>query len=201
MRSARTEAVRRWALALALVPAVAVADPLEDAQSLVLASSPLVAVAVEEVEAVARAEPWEVKSQIIHVNGKNTEISTAERERLSEVAQAKVRLETARQDVAREFLTEVQALTERRSKAVLAAEMVPFYRDQLTYHKQLEKDEQIEAKDLWEFAKQAQEAKLAARQAEAEYQTALDRTARQYGGNQWQKLKVLLAEYAKQTKP
>ena len=201
MRSARTEAARRWALALVLAPAAAVADPLEDAQVLVLSASPLVAVRAEEVQAVDRAEPWEVKAQIVHVNGKNTEISTAERDRLKEVAQAKVRLETARRDVVKDFLAEVQALGERRSKALLAAEMIPFYQDQLAYHKKLEQAGEIDAPVLWEFAKQAQEAKHGARQAEVEYQTALDRTARQYGGSQWQKLKALLDAYAKQTKP
>ena len=184
-----------------LAPALAWADPLEDAQALVLSVSPLVAVGTEEVQAMERIEPWEFKPQLVRVNGQDTEVPTAERERAKEIAQAKVRLETARQQVTREFLTEVQGLCERQSRQLLAEEMVPFFKDQLTSHKQMVQEGQIDRTALWEFAKQAQVAKINARQVAVEYQAALDRIARQYGGPQWQRLKALLDAHVKQTRP
>jgi|GEM_PF-3924401 len=186
---------------LALAPALAWADPLEDAQALVLSISPLVAVSTEEVRAMERPEPWEFKPQLVRVNGQDTEVPTAERERAKEIVKAKVRLETARQQVTREFLTEVQGLCERQSRQLLAAEMVLFFKDQLASHKQMVQEGLIDRTALWEFAKQAQEAKINARQVAVEYQAALDRVARLYGGQQWQKLKALLDAHVKQIRP
>jgi len=184
-----------------LAPALAWADPLEDAQALVLSVSPLVAVSTEEVRAMERAEPWEFKPQLVRVNGQDTEVPTAERERAKEIAKAQIRLETIRQQVTREFLTEVQGLCERQSKQLLSAEMVLFFKDQLTSHKQMVQEGMIDKTALWEFAKQTQESKINARQVAVEYQAALDRTARQYGGPQWQRLKALLDAHVKQTRP
>ena len=184
-----------------LAPALAWADPLEEAQALVLSVSLLVAVGTEEVHAMERAEPWEFRPQLVRANGQSTEVPTAERERAKEIAQARVRLETARQQVTREFLTEVQGLCERQSRHLLAKEMIPFFKDQLSSHEQMKREGLIEKTALWEFAKQAQDSKITARQTGVEYEAALDRVARQYGGTQWQKLKVLLDAHTKQIKP
>jgi hypothetical protein len=186
------------------------ADPLEEALELVLSSSPSLAQRWEELRAVEQQSAWESKIRVGYsVKGTDTEaeglngrievvIPLFDKKREIEAAKARERVEAAQEELMEVFLEDVQKLGALRAQREETEEMTAFYKDQLEYHKRLEREGQIEAAALWPYAKQAKEAEHAARQAASNYRIVLERVARQYGGARWERLRTLLVAHGKQ---
>jgi outer membrane protein TolC len=209
------------ALALSGLSAPAGAEPLDEAISLVLAESPVIAKAETDLAAIGEQHDWTARVNIgyqarefLSTSGDSTLTGSAggpnagiqvfiplfDKRREIEGMKARASIAVTRDAVLREFVqaaAELRALAEQHAAAIENAELA---RDRLKYFSEAEKAGQIEPAALWPHAEAAKGAEQAARKSALAFETALDTTARKYGGDQWKKLKALLAEHAKSRK-
>jgi outer membrane protein TolC len=209
--------IRAGALALALWASGAGADPLDEAIGLVLAESPQIAQAETALSAIDEQHDW---SAVVNVGyqareflsggsgtleggqagpnaGITVRIPLFDTKRQVEAMKARAAISVTRDQVLREFVqaaAELRTLADQQAATTETAELL---RDKLKYYDEQEKAAQIDAAALWPQAEAAKSAEQAARKAALAFALALETTARKYGGDQWKKLKALLAGYAK----
>ncbi len=115
-------------------------------------------------------------------------------DRSPELKLAQAQAETARQRdaVLTAFLVDVRMLKELAGKVTEADDLRRLHRDRAAYWKQAVKEGRAEQDKLWPEAEAWKRAEHAYRQLRANLDTAIETTARRFGGEEWLRLRDLL---------
>lgn len=111
-----------------------------------------------------------------------------------EAAQARRELEAARGSVRNGFLDRVSELRERSLSVETARERRDFWKDQAEYNRRAVEEGLQDPGQLWSQADSLQRAEHEYRRALDLLESGLERTAREYGGDEWTNLLALLEE-------
>lgn len=193
-----------------LLPAVALATPLDEALTLVREHHPVLMAERARLEEQGRQRSWtsrvslswtEQGTEFGGEGGPNAEvrlnIPLFDRKQELERAKARAGFTEDRTRILAAFLADVKSLGKQAGAIDAARHMRALYRDRLAYRKQ-QVDEGLEEADvLWSEAETMQKAEQAVSQSQRELDAGLDTTAREYGGSEWKRLRVLLAEHVK----
>ena len=118
-----------------------------------------------------------------------------------DAAQARAKVAEAGDKVRAALLDAVAKLEELEAKRREGEEMAAFYKDRLTYFKKAEEAGRVEPDVLWGDAEKAKKAEHDSLQAEVKLTATLEETARRFGGEEWNRLRDLLAAHAKRNRP
>jgi len=204
--------MRRLLHVLLMLPALAAAAPLDDAVTLVLEAHPVLAAERAAMQAQTSQRGWNADvtlswtqrgTEFGGAGGPNAgirlRIPLFDRTHELKSANARSAWQNSRDRVLRRFLAEVEALVALAAEAREADTMRAFHKDRLEYRKKQVAEGLAEADSLWEVAERLREAEHKYRKARTELETLLESVARQYGGEQWKRLRALLAARAKQS--
>jgi len=206
--------MRRGAWLLLLVPLSGVADPLDDAVALVRAAHPALEAAQAEYRAVREQPDWSadvtlgwtekgtVQGGASGANaGIRVTIPLVGGEGDVETAKARESLAKARERVVSDFLDAAKRLRTKAAEVNTLEERRDFERDRLEYFKKRVDEGLADSPKLWPVADAVRDAEGNYREARAAFDTMLTHTARRYGGDQWKRLRALLAAHANRTQP
>lgn len=198
------------AAALLLLGAgAATADPMDEALSLVMTHHPEMQAREAEFRTVRAAPGWAADLRLSLTEGPtdfgssggaravislNIPLGGNEQERA--FARARRELATARATMRRSFLNDVQVLKTRAEAVEIRLERRDFWRDQLDYYREGVEAGTHEPEQLWRLAESLQKAEHGYRTALVDFDTEIERVARDYGGEAWQQLRRLLVEIA-----
>ena len=194
-------------LAVALLASPAFADPLDDAVALVLAAHPVLVAERGVRSAEARQRDWKTDLNLSWTQqgteyggtsgpnlGVRMSIPLFDRSREQREAKAAADLRKSEQTVLEAFLADVARLGEAAAKVRERERMRAFYRDRLEYRSEQVDEGMAEAGTLWAEAEQVQTADLDFRRESESLAAALEAAARRHGGEEWMRLRDLLAE-------
>ncbi len=116
-----------------------------------------------------------------------------------QVNKARHQVRQATQKVRQSFLSDLSQQAEQVQKLTVARELWALKQDKLDYFKALEQQGVIEPQKLWTHAEASVSAEHEVRAIEAAQAVQLDTLARSYGGDEWKRLRALLAEYLNST--
>ena len=108
------------------------------------------------------------------------------------MAQAQADAARTRDTVLSAFLADVRMLKELTGKVAEADDLRRLHRDRAEYWKQAVKEGRAEQDKLWPEAEAWKRAEHAYRQLRANLETAIETTARRFGGEEWSRLRDLL---------
>ena len=178
---------------------------LDDAIALVLKANPVLAAQEASVAETARQRSWassatlgwtERGTEYGGVAGPNAGISVRiplfDRTNKLNLARALAEAERNRDAVLTAFLADVRMLKELTGKVVEADDLRRLHRDRAAYWKQAVKEGRAEQDKLWPEAEAWKRAEHAYRQLRANLETAVETTARRFGGEEWSRLRDLL---------
>ena len=203
----------RWMAAASIVligVQAATAGPLEEALTLALGNSAAVRAKQHETEAISQQSSWSSEVRLAYNlkqsqtnaggidTGVTVKIPLFDRSKKIEAAKARYQLAETRQTLKNALVADVSRLVELAVKRADAIEAAEFQRDKLEYYKQAVDEGREEAEVLWQIAKSVRDAQQAAVAAAQAFSTALERSARTYGGEAWMTLQDLLAGHVKQ---
>jgi len=195
------------------LPVALFAAELDEALILVTNASPVIAEQELVAQSISRQSNWSSKVRVGYslkstdtdaagLNaGLTVEIPLFSRKREIEAAKARHALVKSRDQLQREFLSDVAKLQELEAQQAEAAEMQAFYRDRLTYFRKAVEEGRVESDTLWSDAEKAKKAEHDHHQGAVKLEAALEETARKYGGGEWKRLQALLAAHVKPSKP
>lgn len=182
---------------------------LDDAITLVLSAHPVLIAQELSVAETARQRSW---SSAVAVGwtergteyggaagpnaGFSVRIPLFDRTNELKLAQAQAQVAQTRDAVLTAFLADVRMLKELTGKVAEADDLRRLHRDRAEYWKQAVKEGRAEQDKLWPEAEQWRRAEHAYLLARANLETARETTARRFGGDQWTRLRDLLAENA-----
>jgi hypothetical protein len=178
---------------------------LDDAIALVLQSNSVLAAQEARVAETARQRSWtsaatlgwtERGTEYGGVAGPNAGVSVRIPlfDRTNELKLAQAQSEAARQrdTVLTAFLADVRMLKELAGKVTEADDLRRLHRDRAAYWKQAVKEGRAEQDKLWPEAESWKRAEHTYRQLRANLETAIETTARRFGGEEWPRLRDLL---------
>ncbi len=178
---------------------------LDDAIALVLQSNPVLAAQEASVAETARQRSWssaatlgwtERGTEYGGAAGPNAGVSIRIPlfDRTPELKLAQAQSEAARQRdaVLTAFLADVRMLKELAGKVTEADDLRRLHRDRAEYWKQAVKEGRAEQDKLWPEAESWKRAEHTYRQLRASLDTAIEITARRFGGEEWSRLRDLL---------
>ncbi len=108
------------------------------------------------------------------------------------LSQAQADAARQRDSVLTAFLADVRMLKELAGKVAEADDLRRLHRDRAAYWKQAVKEGRAEQDKLWPEAEAWKRAEHAHRQLRASLDTAIETTARRFGGEEWSRLRDLL---------
>jgi len=202
----------RWvpcALAGALLAAPVQADPMAEALRLVEARHPVLSAQAAEQAALARQRNWKT-DVFVGWTQRGTEFSPEaganagvrltiplfDRSHELETARTRTTWSRERSGIVAGFLAEVQKLRGMALELENADSARELYRDRLEYWRQAVEEGKSEPERLWGEAEALLKADQAYRKAREALDAERERIAREYGGDAWTTLSVLLAEIA-----
>lgn len=204
--------MRRIALALLCIPSVLLAGSLDDALVLVLQTHPGIAEKRLIADETAKKTDWEANIRLGYSYRATTTESLGpnasfivtiplfSRKRQIENAKARLVVSEQRDQIRKTFLAEYQTLKSLTNQRYAAEQRLELLKDKLKWYQQSVEEGRFEADLLWIHAEAAQTAELKARNTDQTFHTLLDTTARQFGGNDWMRLRALLAEAVKSSR-
>jgi Outer membrane efflux protein len=180
-------------------------NALDEAIALVLKSNPVLAAQEASVAETSRQRSWSSAATLGWTErgtdyggaaGPNAGISVRIPlfDRAPELKLAQAQTEAARQRdaVLAAFLADVRMLKELAGKVTEADDLRRLHRDRAAYWKQAAKEGRAEQDKLWPEAEAWKRAEHAHRQLRANLDTAIETTARRFGGEEWMRLRDLL---------
>lgn len=201
---------RLLTLLLLTVPLQGGAAPLDDAMALVLAAHPVLAAERAELEATGRQHDWKSDLTLSWTEqgtdyggpgGANAAIRVSiplfDRSSELRIAKAKVAAQRADDTIRAAFLADVARLRESAAKVRELETLRALQRDRLEYKRRQVDEGLAEADTLWTEVERMQKAEHDYRRELETLDAALDTTARKYGGDEWTRLRDLLAAIAK----
>lgn len=204
--------MRRLLPVLLILPALANAAPLDDAVTLVLEAHPVLAAERAAMQAQTRQRNWNADVTLSWTQrgtefggeggsnaGIRLRIPLFDRTHELESADARSAWQESRDTVLRRFLAEVETLVALAAEAREADTMRAFRKDRLEYRKKQVDEGLAEADSLWAVAERLKQAEHEYSKARTKLEAMLESVARQYGGEQWKRLRALLAARAKQS--
>lgn len=204
-----TPSVRTVVLAAALATGQAAAGPMDEALRIVLTEHPEMAAREAQYRALQDSPRWAADLSLSLTEGRtdfgtsgghratvSVTIPLGRHPRRLDEARARTDLESARAAVKRRFLEDVQALRGTAAEVDMREEHRDFRRDQVAYYQEGVEEGEHEPDRLWSAAEHLQSAEHAYRAVLAEYESDLERVAREYGGGSWRSLRELLVEIA-----
>lgn len=199
----------KWLIPLSLalsIPTLAVADGLDEAVSLVLSANPVLVAEQAEFTETTRQRSWSTDLTLSYTEqgtdyggpgganaGIRVSIPLFDRKHELDTARASTGLQQARDRVLAAFLADVERLGTQAAKVRELETMRRFYRDRLEYRKQQVDEGIAEADELWPAAEKMQQVEFDYRAELGKLETMRERIAREYGGEQWTRLRDLLA--------
>ncbi len=179
---------------------------LDDAIALVLKSHPVLAAQEASVAETARQRSWssaatlgwtERGTEYGGTAGPNAGVSLRiplfDRTPELKLAQSQAEAARNRDAVLTAFLADVRMLRDLAGKVTEADDLRRLHQDRAAYWKQAVKEGRAEQDKLWPEAESWKRAEHAYRQLRANLDMALDTTARRFGGEEWLRLRDLLA--------
>lgn len=182
---------------------------LDDAITLAMNAHPVLATQELSVAETARQRSWSSAATVGWTErgteyggaaGPNAGISVRiplfDRTNELKLTQAQAQAAQTRDAVLTTFLADVRMLKELAGKVAETDDLRRLHRDRADYWKQAVKQGRAEQDRLWPEAEQWRRAEHAYLQARVSLETARETTARRFGGDQWTRLRDLLAEIA-----
>lgn len=178
---------------------------LDDAITLVLNAHPVLAAQELSVAETARQRSWSSAATVGWTErgteyggaaGPNAGISVRiplfDRTNELKLAHAQADAVRQRDAVLTAFLADVRMLKELMGKVAEADDLRRLNRDRAEYWKQAVKEGRAEQDKLWPEAEAWKRAEHTYRQLRASLETAIETTARRFGGEEWSRLRDLL---------
>lgn len=197
-------------LCLLFLPLVANAGALDEALVLVRQCHPVLVAERSQLAEYARQHDWAAKVSVGWTQrgtefggeagtnaGVNLSIPLFDRKRQLDRAKAQAVYAEKRASIEAAFLDDVKALGQEAGETKAQTQLRDLYRDRLAYRKQQVDEGLQDADALWAEAEAVQKAEQALVKFEAELQSGLEMVAREYGGDEWKRLQVLLAAHVK----
>ncbi len=188
-----------------LWPCVALGAPLDDAIALVIHEHPTLTAQEASVAEAARQRSWtsgvtlgwtERGTEFGGTAGANAGISVRiplwDRTKELQIAQAQAQAAQTRDSVLTAFLADVRALKDLAGKVSEANDLRQLHRDRTEFWKKAVKEGRAEQEKLWPEAEAWKRAEHTHRQQRANLDTAIETTARRFGGAEWSRLRDLL---------
>lgn len=202
---------RLIAIALALSAArVCPAAELDDAVALVLAAHPVLVAERAQLEAAGRQHEWKTDVSLSWTQrgtdyggaggpnaGIRFSIPLFDRSRELRLAKARAAERRAEEQVRDAFLADVATLRANAANVRELKVMRDLQRDRLEYRRKQVEQGLAEADTLWADAEKMQKADNDYRRELDALETAIDTTSRKYGGDEWKRLRGLLAGLTK----
>jgi predicted O-linked N-acetylglucosamine transferase (SPINDLY family) len=188
--------------ALACTPA-----QIEAATSLMLQTNPLIQAERQELAEQSRQRDWSAKLILGYAMGSTddsaaagpnagiqVEIPLFDRAKELKVAEARSAFQQQRDDLLSDFLSHLEKICSQEEQVRELDTMRRFYRDRLRYRQEQVKEGLEEAGSLWKEAEKAQETEHDYRRERGELEAMRLAIARRFGGQEWKRLRDLLAE-------
>lgn len=203
--------MRGLAIALALLASgPCAAAELDDAVALVLAAHPVLIAERGQLEAASRQHDWKTDVTLSWtrrgtdyggVSGANAGIRLSiplfDRSRELRMAKARAAESQAEEQVRDAFLADVATLRATAANVRELETLRDLQRDQLQYRRKRVEQGLANADTLWPEAEKMQKADNDYRRELEALDAALDTMARKYGGDEWKRLRDLLAGLTK----
>jgi len=180
---------------------------IEAATMLVLQANPVILAQRDELAGESRQRDWSARLTLGYTRGSNdnltapganagiqVEIPLFDRANELKLFKARLAFQQRQDGVLSDFLGQMLKLCSKADRVRELDTMHRFYRDRLQYRKEQVKEGLEGADSLWKETEKAQEAEYDYRRDRGELAAMQLAVARRFGGEEWKRLQVLLAE-------